>query len=82
MAGKLIYVAGNPNAYPIEYYDQETGDYQGLLPSLLYRFAQESGCEVRYYSPGTEDQREELAGQQQVDLISGCRTGESFSHIE
>ena len=82
MAGKLIYVAGNPNAYPIEYYDQETGDYQGLLPSLLHRFAQESGCEVRYYSPGTEDQREELAGQQQVDLISGCRTGESFSHIE
>lgn len=82
MADRLIYVAGNPDGYPLEYYDPGTECYQGVLPELLRRFAEESGWEVRYYEPGPEDHREDLARQQQVDLLSGCGTGEEFAHTE
>ena len=27
--GKIIYAAGNPDLYPIEYYDAESQTYQG-----------------------------------------------------
>ena len=62
--GTIIYVAGNPDGYPLEYYDPGTECYQGVLPELLRRFAEESGWEVRYYEPGPEDHREDLARQQ------------------
>ena len=30
-----VYIAGNPNLYPIEYYDSEQQCYRGILPELL-----------------------------------------------
>ena len=71
-AAGLIYVAGNPDLYPLEYYDPESGTYQGVIPAFLAQFAQESGCTVQYFQPGETDRRAELAKNQQVDLISGC----------
>lgn len=79
MGQGLIYVAGAPDRYPLEYYDPDTGTYQGLIPELLRRFSRESGYEIQYYEPGRADQRPGLAERQQVDLISG-RAGESFPH--
>ena len=76
----IIYVAGNPSLYPLEYYDAQQGDFVGTLPDFLQRFAQEYGYDLRYYRPGTEDLREELAQNQQVDLVSGC-VGEDYEHI-
>ncbi len=68
----VIYVAGNPDAYPLEYYDQASGSYQGVIPQLLARFSAQSGLELIYYSPGPADQRAHLAENLQVDLLSGC----------
>lgn len=68
----VIYVAGNPDAYPLEYYDRESGCYQGVIPQLLARFSAQSRYELIYYSPGPSDQRKHLAENLQVDLISGC----------
>ena len=65
----IIYVAGNPNLYPLEYYDAESETYQGAIPDFLAAFAQEYGYDLHYFQPGTEDCREELAENQQVDLI-------------
>lgn len=67
----LIYVAGNPDAYPLEYYDPESEKYQGVIPALLAEFSAQSGYEVVYYAPGAEDQRAHLGGNRQVDLLSG-----------
>ena len=78
----VIYVAGNPSLYPLEYYDAETETYRGVIPDLLDRFSQNSRYEIRYYQPGSEDRREELAENRQVDLISGCTAGEDFAHTE
>lgn len=70
----LIYVAGCPDCYPLEYYDEDTQSYQGVIPDLLGRFAEQSGYELRYYAPGRADRRAELAANQQVDLVA-CPDG-------
>lgn len=78
--GKIIYVAGNPDLYPMEYYDAESQTYQGALPEFLDAFAQEYGYDLRYFQPGADDRRAELAENQQVDLISGCDAGDRYGH--
>ena len=77
---KIIYVAGNPELYPLEYYDPESQSYQGAIPAFLAQFAQEYGYDLRYLQPGTKDQRENFAENQQVDLISGCEGESRYSH--
>ena len=76
----IIYVAGNPDFYPVEYYDVKSQSYQGVIPEFLARFAEEYEYDLRYLQPGTEDRRAELAENQQVDLISGCEKGDRYAH--
>lgn len=77
---EIIYVAGNPDLYPIEYYDPESQTYQGAVPEFLARFAQEYGYDLRYLQPGSEDRRVDFAVNRQVDLISGSQTGSRYAH--
>lgn len=77
----IVYVAGNPDLYPLEYYDEKTGSFQGAIPELLADFAGKSGYDLRYYQPGKLDRRDEMAKYQQVDLISGCVVGEQFANV-
>lgn len=79
--GDVILVAGNPAAYPVEYYDPETETYQGVIPRLLEEFAAQAGCEVRYYAAGIEDRRLELAEQTQVDIVFGCVPSDAVSAL-
>ena len=78
--GAIIYAAGNPALYPLEYYDPESGTYQGSIPEFLAQFAREHGYDLRYLAPGPEDRRADLADSLQVDLISGSLTGEAYAH--
>ena len=78
MENAVIYVAGDPEAYPIEYYDEQTGAYQGLIPALLERFGREQGYDVRYYEPDKGDQRQTLAEDRQVDIVSDGGGGADF----
>lgn len=77
MEKAVIYVAGCPDAYPVEFYNAETGAYEGVIPQLLRRFSQQSDYEVRYYAPGRQDQRQHLARNRQVDMVT-CLDGETF----
>ena len=78
----IIYVAGNPDLYPLEYYDPESQTYEGAIPSFLRQFASEYGYDLRYYQPGEKDQRKDLAEKQQVDLVSGCAGDNQYAHME
>lgn len=80
MEEHIIYIAGNPNAYPIEYYDRDTQSYQGVVPELMRRFSEQSQYDVRYYRPGKADQRKALAEEQQVDIISCPEDVDAISH--
>ena len=78
--GTIIYVAGAPDLYPLEFYDPDSQSYQGAIPAFLEDFAQAYGYDLRYLQPGERDRREQLAVDQQVDLISGCLEEERYAH--
>lgn len=74
----IVYVAGNPEAYPLEYYDTDSGTYQGVIPQLLARFSAQSRYELVYYPTGGTDRREHMAKNVQVDILSGYQVGEEL----
>ena len=39
-AADAVYVAGNPDFYPIEYYDEESGSYEGIMPEMLEKVSE------------------------------------------
>ena len=74
----IVYVAGNPNAYPMEYYDSQTETYKGVIPQIFKEFSDESRYEVVYYKGGIKDSREHLAENKQVDIVSGFSNSDEF----
>lgn len=74
----IVYIAGNPNLYPLEYYDRDMGAYQGVLPALYARFSADSGYDLVYYQPEAGDRRAHLAKNLQVDMVSGYAPGEEL----
>lgn len=73
--GDTVYIAGNPDAYPIEYYDAEAKEYRGMLPALYRRISEESGIDFTYVSAGRADQQVRLAKNRQVEIVSAHRKG-------
>ena len=43
-----LFVAGNPDLYPIEYYNRLTGKYEGLLPQLYEEISAKTGINFTY----------------------------------
>lgn len=66
-----VYTAGNPDNFPLEYYNTETESFEGLLPILYREFSDQSPYEIVYYKPGMTDQRNRLMKNKQVDFVSG-----------
>ena len=65
--GSMIYVGGNPDLYPLEYYDTHSGSYEGAITEFLDGFAAEYGYELQYLKPGETDDRRQYARNRQVD---------------
>lgn len=65
-----IYIAGAPDAWPLEYYDRQAGVYKGVWTELLQMLADNSGIQIRYIEPSLEDQRLSLAKKMQVDAVT------------
>ena len=75
---QLIYVAGNPDCYPIEYYDTKEKVYKGLIPALLQEFSSRGTYRVEYLESKTKDERHRKYENQQAELISGCVLSDAF----
>ena len=65
-----VFGAGNPDMYPFEYYSDETGRYEGVMPEIYSRMAQESGYTFEYIDAGKSNRQEHLAKNRQADIIS------------
>ncbi len=68
---EIVYVAGNPNFFPLEYYDPETKMFEGSIPDLFREFSRSSNYEIVYVDTKDKDLREEMYRAHQVDIISG-----------
>ena len=73
-----VYIAGNPDWYPVEYYDRSAGTYKGILPEVLGRISEKTGLDFTYIRAGLRDQRRRLAENGQVELVSGCAPDEPW----
>ena len=76
-----VYVAGNPDCYPIEYYDEKEECYRGVLPELLADISEESGVDFVYVGGGGKDRRASMAQNRQVELVSCCLGEKELSII-
>lgn len=71
-----VYVAGNPDLYPIEYYDNDSKTFKGLIPDILEGFSRNGVCKIEYLDTRNSDLRRQKAENLQSELISGCAHSE------
>lgn len=76
MAESTIYVSGNPDLYPLEYYDSADKEFEGAIPEILKDFGKKNGYKIKYYEADGKDHREQHFKNTQTDIISGI--GEGF----
>ena len=69
-AADAVYVAGNPAFYPIEYYNEESGAYEGILPEILEKVSEKTGMDFVYVSGGRNNSQKNLAENCQVEMVS------------
>ena len=75
-AGNAIYIAGNPDMYPLEYYNEDKECYEGILPSLYKEISEQTGTQFAYIAADREDRQKELAENFQVEIVSAYHKGE------
>lgn len=74
--GDTVYIAGDPDMYPIEYYDVEDKEYKGILPELYKKISADSGIDFSYISSGTANEQYRLAKNEQVEIVSAHAKGD------
>ncbi len=65
-----IYVAGSPNTYPMEYYNPDTGCFEGIMPQILNRISEETGLSFTYLYDGSDNARVRMVKNGQIDIVS------------
>lgn len=65
-----IYVAGNPDMYPVEYYNEKTECYEGIFPEMLEKVSEKTGIDFVYISGGSRNRQSRLAKNCQVEMVS------------
>lgn len=74
--GDTIYIAGDPDMYPIEYYDALEKEYKGILPELYKKISDESGIDFSYINSGVTNEQYRLAKNKQVEIVSAHHRGD------
>ncbi len=70
-----VFVAGNPDLYPVEYFNEKTKRYEGVLPLLYEQISKETGIDFTYIYSSTENRQTYLAKNRQVDMVSAYVMG-------
>ena len=65
-----VFIAGNPDLYPIEYFNPKTQQYEGVMPLLFERISEACGINFTYIYTSKENQQQYLAKNGQVDIVS------------
>ena len=65
-----VYVAGNPDAYPLEYYSKEDKAFCGVFPDMLKVVSEKTGISFTYISASSENRQKELSRNNQVELLT------------
>lgn len=74
---EYLYVAGNPDNYPIEYYDEDAKAYKGVIPDLLSKISKHSGLNFVYIN-GNKNDRNKMGENLQADIVSSLEANTSY----
>lgn len=78
----VVYVAGNPDLFPIEYYDNESDTYMGVIPDMLKVIGKETGIDFMYISSKVNEQ-ESMARNKQAEIITSILSDDNnFDNVE
>ncbi|WP_181376365.1 EAL domain-containing protein [Paenibacillus agaridevorans] len=64
----VVYVAGNPDHYPMEYFDKKAHTFKGIAPELLEIISKKTGIQFIYMDENVEQKN--LIKNLQVDMVS------------
>ena len=68
-AADTIYIAGNPNMYPLEFYNEKTECYEGILPKIYEQISEQTGIDFSYVSADSKDRQKELCENFHLNLL-------------
>jgi len=66
-----VYVAGKPEQYPIEYYDENNGAYKGIIPEILAIISERTQIDFVYIN-GNKTDKNTMGENLQVDIVSSA----------
>lgn len=75
-AADTVYIAGNPDMYPLEFYNEKTECYEGILPKIYEQISKQTKIDFTYVSADSEDRQKELCENFQVEIASAHRKGD------
>ncbi len=70
--GEIVFVVGNDDFFPIEYYDKKTGKYEGVMPKILKDIEENTGIKFEYIRNGQSQY--EAARNLQAEVVSAYIT--------
>lgn len=77
-----VFIAGNPDMYPLEYYDSALNEYRGVLPELYKKISEETGISFTYIYSSSQNKQEYLASNGQVDIVSAYLSSDGIENLE
>ena len=66
-----VYVAGDPDNYPVEYYDKDAKAYRGIIPEMLSKISDISDIDFVYIN-GDKTDKDTMGENLQVDIVSSA----------
>lgn len=69
-----VYVAGNPDAYPLEYYSKEKKAFCGVFPDMLKAVSEKTKISFTYISASDQNLQKELSRNNQVEIVTALLT--------
>ncbi len=70
-----VYIAGSPDNYPIEYYDEKSDEYRGIIPEMLTEISDYTNIDFVYIN-GNKTDKNSMGENLQVDIVSSVSTDE------
>ncbi len=76
-----VYVAGSPDNYPIEFYDEEKDTYSGIIPDMLTVISERSGVDFVYIN-GNKTDKITMGENLQVEIVSSSANDSQLSYYK
>jgi len=77
----VVLVAGLDDFYPVEYFDNKTGSYRGIMPDILSDISDKTGMNFKYISTGGKI-RADLASEEKCHLFSAYIMGQNADYAK